>query len=549
MEMKKMILLSLYFFAISFCPLMMGQDTTANYGYKLMPIRPLTSIENKLMLQHKFQPTNKLAKVASLPTVVDNTSLMPPVGDQGVEGSCTAFATAYAVGEVENMKAGAYSSSNIFSPAFLFNLETFYFNGQYGGSGPGVMSALKDAGCPKLADFPYIASTSNYELPSLEIMHKALPYSILDWHWIRVGDSVSYSVAAPGYDGINVVRGLLASGKPVILGVTLTGGYGSAMAAENWIYSYAVFGQQDYTGGHMLCIVGYNDSMQTKDGYGAFKVINSWGSNTFDNGYSWITYKFLAQKEYNEYFFTFTPRVGVYNPTLTVDIQLKNFGCTNGYFQTGLEYRGSTYTKKIWLYRDGIHDQTFFNHSVIDLTDLVGDSISLVPGAYFFIKGQFLSPSYWTANPEIVSLRIVDTILHLDTLINANLVIRPEDIKADPVFYNDSLWTGATWYFDPIITGIEDHPVVGPAAFSLFQNYPNPFNPTTVINFSLPKAGKVTLEVYDLLGRKITTLVSGYLTAGAHNTKFDASHLSSGVYVYRLQTDTFTATKKMVLMK
>jgi hypothetical protein len=59
----------------------------------------------------------------------------------------------------------------------------------------------------------------------------------------------------------------------------------------------------------------------------------------------------------------------------------------------------------------------------------------------------------------------------------------------------------------------------------------------------------VTLKVYDLLGREVETLVSGYLPAGVHDTKFNASHLASGMYVYRLQAGTYTAVKKMLLMK
>ena len=88
-----------------------------------------------------------------------------------------------------------------------------------------------------------------------------------------------------------------------------------------------------------------------------------------------------------------------------------------------------------------------------------------------------------------------------------------------------------------------------PVAYSIHQSYPNPFNPTSTISFSLPEAGKITLSVYDVSGRLITTLVDGYRSAGVHDVTFDASDLASGIYLYRLEAGEFNATGKMVLMK
>ena len=88
-----------------------------------------------------------------------------------------------------------------------------------------------------------------------------------------------------------------------------------------------------------------------------------------------------------------------------------------------------------------------------------------------------------------------------------------------------------------------------PQNYALSQNYPNPFNPTTKINYSLPEATKVSLEVYNLLGRKVMELVNGQQSAGYHTATFNASGLSSGVYLYKLTTPSFTQTKKMLLIK
>ncbi|MGA9292804.1 MAG: T9SS type A sorting domain-containing protein [Ignavibacteriaceae bacterium] len=88
-----------------------------------------------------------------------------------------------------------------------------------------------------------------------------------------------------------------------------------------------------------------------------------------------------------------------------------------------------------------------------------------------------------------------------------------------------------------------------PASYSLEQNYPNPFNPSTVISYTLPAGGLVSLKVYDLLGEEVGTLVNRYQNAGLHEITFNASGLASGMYIYRLSAGNFVAEKKLVLMK
>ena len=83
----------------------------------------------------------------------------------------------------------------------------------------------------------------------------------------------------------------------------------------------------------------------------------------------------------------------------------------------------------------------------------------------------------------------------------------------------------------------------------LKQNYPNPFNPTTTIEFSLPERSYVELNIYNVLGVKITTLVQGVEEAGTYSIQFNASKYPSGLYIYELQTDRFKQTKKMIYMK
>jgi hypothetical protein len=85
--------------------------------------------------------------------------------------------------------------------------------------------------------------------------------------------------------------------------------------------------------------------------------------------------------------------------------------------------------------------------------------------------------------------------------------------------------------------------------FSLFQNYPNPFNPSTTISFSLPFESFVSLKIFDVLGREITTLFGEELSAGNHSKIWNTANLPSGIYFSRLQAETFIETKKLVLLK
>ncbi|MEG8990679.1 T9SS type A sorting domain-containing protein [Ignavibacteria bacterium 4148-Me] len=88
-----------------------------------------------------------------------------------------------------------------------------------------------------------------------------------------------------------------------------------------------------------------------------------------------------------------------------------------------------------------------------------------------------------------------------------------------------------------------------PADFQLYQNYPNPFNPNTTISFTLPKSGYVNLIVYNSLGQEIAKLIDGYKDAGTYFINWNAENLPSGVYIYKLESNNFTAVKKMTLMK
>jgi hypothetical protein len=100
-----------------------------------------------------------------------------------------------------------------------------------------------------------------------------------------------------------------------------------------------------------------------------------------------------------------------------------------------------------------------------------------------------------------------------------------------------------------MVTDVDRETTDFPRQFSLSQNYPNPFNPTTTISFSIPSPTFVSLKVFDILGRRVSTIVSGQLRAGKYDMQWNAERFSSGVYFYRLEAGTLSETKKLLLLK
>jgi hypothetical protein len=117
-----------------------------------------------------------------------------------------------------------------------------------------------------------------------------------------------------------------------------------------------------------------------------------------------------------------------------------------------------------------------------------------------------------------------------------------------------ALGTGSTlkagfWYVNTLTATAVDIGLPLPGIPVLHQNSPNPFNPATTLAFSLPESGPVWLEVFDVQGRHVTTVVQGNLDAGHHELLFAPRNLASGVYFYRLRAGGFDETRRMLLLK
>ncbi len=103
---------------------------------------------------------------------------------------------------------------------------------------------------------------------------------------------------------------------------------------------------------------------------------------------------------------------------------------------------------------------------------------------------------------------------------------------------------------DSLTTGVEGGLEDGlPRAFALYQNYPNPFNPTTTITYDIPQSSHVTLKVFDLIGREVAMLVNETQEAGTRSVVLNAGKLASGMYLYKLEAGTFSASRKLLLLR
>ncbi len=214
-----------------------------------------------------------------------------------------------------------------------------------------------------------------------------------------------------------------------------------------------------------------------------------------------------------------------------------------------------------------------FNDSWVELTN---DTTYLAPDSSFYIVSIDTTTSQVDAWGTVMldigdfeCLRIRDDVKEISkTIFNGMVISNSEEvfISYDWVSKNnfvvahiqsqfgntDPMFTDATGYGHLISTGavgIDDPDGAVANGFALSQNYPNPFNPSTTISFELPKAAEIHLEVFDVIGKRVETLISDRLNAGVHQVEFNAESLPSGLYFYRLKGKGVSLVKRMVLLK
>ena len=185
-------------------------------------------------------------------------------------------------------------------------------------------------------------------------------------------------------------------------------------------------------------------------------------------------------------------------------------------------------------------DELGFNNWIDNLTPVAGAEVDFTDpnqsdaAVAIHNEGDNWKTVFWTLDP--VALDLYDP---ADTSSSYHWVLT--DV-------GNPLVNVLNWFGAPV-TGIADGNEISPMSFTLKQNYPNPFNPTTTIKYSVPNNGKVQLTVFDIQGRKVSTLVNSVVTAGAHTVNFNGAHMASGIYFYQLKAGNTTLIRKMTLVK
>ncbi len=238
--------------------------------------------EDHSVLKHKVGVYNiqisALTKAASLPGNLDLSQNLPPVGDQGNLGSCVAWAVAYAAKSYhekieENWDLA--NSQNQFSPSWIYNQIN---GGQDSGSQiPDALNLVVHQGLDTLANFPY--SVNDYTTqPDNTSYINASKYKATSWTYV--------------INNANVIKQLLNDGNVVIASLSIFPDFDNLNNSSNKVYDNLNVGSS--RGKHAVVLVGYDDNIQRSNGQGAFKFINSWGTDWGESGYGWLSYEFVG---------------------------------------------------------------------------------------------------------------------------------------------------------------------------------------------------------------------------------------------------------------
>lgn len=181
---------------------------------------------------------------------------------------------------------------------------------------------------------------------------------------------------------------------------------------------------------------------------------------------------------------------------------------------------------------------------ILSFNEAVGDTMVLQNANDLLIR---LEDKYMTDNLYLEFLLYPSLIYHLD-IYALGLGLIASTIELNNSTLVGAIIDGVVWG-DTTITEINEIQINSEPNFILYQNYPNPFNPTTTISWNSPEEGFVGLMVFDILGREVALLVNEHREAGVHSTEFNATELSSGVYIYRIHIGEYIQSRCFILQK
>lgn len=436
----------------------------------------------------------KLKSDLILPSSLDYSSEMPPVMNQGSQGSCVAFALSYLKSWEERKELGwEYSDSTIFSPAYVYNMNNYGTDD--GLSFSKAIEFLADYGCLTLAEFPY--DQSDYKTkPTLRGQVSGLPFYIASWSYISRYDNW-------GDMKTTVVKEHLQD-EPVIIALPIFEGY----ASLSRIYCLsAIRGLSESYIGHGVCVVGYDDDMKTSDGQGAFKAINSWGEKWGDKGYFYLSYQ-MVDSLCSAYFLTDGQNA---DPDFTaIGYTAWNSGSSS------------------------IKVNAAVNNLIVD-SRLIGSADSLLVVYRELPRGvnrlEMESAMLGGKNPTIYSLDIIKLKGYSHPAYDYSASIFDTVLLTSYGEYSEYHYSKVNFVFrdQKDITGVSG---LKSAATDegCFVNYPNPFGRYTTFSFTLAAKSQVSLDLYDIAGIKVANLANGQMSSGKCSIDFRSS-LKPGAYL------------------
>lgn len=321
---------------------------------------------------------------APLSFSIDLSSKMPPVGNQGVQPSCTAWACGYYYKTFqEGLEYGwdLTNSSYQMSPAFLFNLATGYDG--MGTSLPQTLYILAFVGIAPLSTCPY-DQHDHVTWPDETSFDCA--------GFFRTESNVYYvDIATPS--GESHIKTRLADNKLALLNVAI---YDNALYNIDYFdYNYCINStpRGNFMGYHNVCIVGYDDNRSTLDGNGAFKMVNSWGTGWGNEGYFWVSYQALSDPDIVSPWTFFTDDRAVnppnthYTPDLKIAFRAVHALRNTCVIEVGLGNDSSPdWSKQVYPFDLGGGNRPFPSHDIIvDITE-ARDNISATGNNNFYLK-------------------------------------------------------------------------------------------------------------------------------------------------------------------
>jgi len=546
-----------------------------------------------------------------LPKVVDNSAWFPPVRDQQVMPDCSHFSLIYFLKSYlwnRHFNRDPLREENQFNHNFVWNQNVgIYSDGAHFSTREAAFLFIASQGCASVADFPINELTEEI-FPGLEVREKALSYRSKRLSEIQIFPRADSLVV---YQQLLALKDSLRAGNCFTVGIRMYD-YFFDLSDDNNVYNWYKGKDEpnSWRNSHSVTVTGYNDTIKTAEGRGAFKVINSnLDYPEFYLDYNWFFARYNGPDWciFLEEDFTYKPELWLYLDLgsaitgedifcrknifvdavfagyiwrLGSDVNL-DFKDLNSYFL----HPNFVQVRKINGIEIPVRNEIVFvplhnhdgNHKILaDLTDYVraGDfqlmevlvcdpvSASFV-GADDSIIYSYTREARASVNETYIKFadtnqRLVGRVVDLPdtTVICENFYSVPAAFHLTPpgdltlVKKSVSTFKRKLIVFDinDGVTGVEEDSGF-PQGYVLNQNYPNPFNPTTEISFALPNASHVTLEVFNALGQKVATLVDEKKGAGSYQVRWDGAGFPSGVYFYRLETQGFTKTIKMLLVK